>query len=131
MHFIGDTMELNKYFKCIIDSDLQPIVICNTQHDIIYMNFAAVQRYSKYGEKKLIGRSIFACHNERSCKIIKSVVEWFNESTANNRVYTFHNVNDNRDVYMIALRDDIGKLIGYYEKHESRQPETTALYDMK
>jgi len=34
-------------------------------------------------------------------------------------------------VYMIALRDESGKLIGYYEKHEFRNRETAKLYDLK
>lgn len=31
---------------------------------------------------------------------------------------------------MIALRDDSGELIGYYEKHEYRERETGTLYDL-
>ena len=30
---------------------------------------------------------------------------------------------------MVALRDDDGTLIGYYEKHEYRNRETTGLYN--
>ena len=32
-------------------------------------------------------------------------------------------------VYMVALRDDSGTLIGYYEKHEYRDRETMERYD--
>ena len=32
------------------------------------------------------------------------------------------------DVYMVALRDDDRKLIGYYEKHEYRNRETVKPY---
>ncbi len=31
---------------------------------------------------------------------------------------------------MIALRDDSGTLIGYYEKHEYRSNETMKKYDL-
>ena len=31
---------------------------------------------------------------------------------------------------MIALRNDGGELIGYYEKHEYRNIESMALYDI-
>jgi hypothetical protein len=31
---------------------------------------------------------------------------------------------------MVALRDDNGTLIGYYEKHEYRNRETAKLYDI-
>ena len=30
---------------------------------------------------------------------------------------------------MVALRDDDGKLIAYYEKHEYRNRETMKMYD--
>ena len=33
-------------------------------------------------------------------------------------------------VYMVALRDDSGELIGYYEKHEYRNLETMERYAM-
>ena len=46
-----------------------------------------------------------------------------------NFVYTFHNEKLNKDVYMVALRDE-GKLIGYYEKHEYRNVETMKQYDL-
>ena len=32
---------------------------------------------------------------------------------------------------MVALRDEDGSLIGYYEKHEYRKPEAMKRYDMK
>ena len=124
-------MELNRLFKSIIDADLQPVVICDTKHDIVYMNPASIERYAKFGGAGLVGKSILDCHNEKSGEMIKKVVAWFADSKDNNCIHTFYNKNDNRDVYMIALRDDEGNLMGYYEKHESRKPETKALYDMK
>ncbi len=51
--------------------------------------------------------------------------------SGNNKVYTFRNEKENKDVYMIALRNDEGELIGYYEKHEYRNIETMKLYDME
>ena len=39
------------------------------------------------------------------------------------------NAKQNKDVYMVALRDE-GKLIGYYEKHEYRNTETMKQYDL-
>ncbi len=44
-------------------------------------------------------------------------------------VYTFRNEKEKKDVYMVALRDDDGGLIGYYEKHEYRVDETMKPYD--
>ncbi|MDE6593954.1 MAG: PAS domain-containing protein [Oscillospiraceae bacterium] len=124
-------MELNIFFKSIIDMDNAAVVICNTDHEIIYMNPAAVQRYAKRGGSALVGRSLLDCHNDESCKRIKQVTEWFAESTDNNRVHTFFNEKENKDGYMIALRNESGELIGYYEKHEYRTRETAPFYEMK
>ena len=121
-------MDLSNYFKSIIDQDQCSVVICSLEHEIIYMNPAAVERYGKRGGAGIVGQRIFVCHNRQSEELIRQVVDWFAESTAHNRIYTFHNEKENRDVYMIALRDEAGTLIGYYEKHECRNAETEAMY---
>ncbi|MCM1133396.1 MAG: fatty acid/phospholipid synthesis protein PlsX [Ruminococcus flavefaciens] len=122
-------MNLSAFFRSVIDSDIAPIVICNLDHEIIYMNPVAIQRYAKRGGAELIGKSLLACHNADSNRKILAVLEWFGKSPDNNRIFTFHNPKENKDVYMIALRDDNGTLIGYYEKHEVRTPETSGTYN--
>lgn len=117
------------FYKSIIDQDRSDIVICNLRHEIIYMNPAAIQNYAKRGGEKLIGQSLLECHNEESQEKIAQVLEWFSCSPKHNIVYTFHNEKQNKDVYMVALRDG-EKLIGYYEKHEYRNLETMKLYDI-
>lgn len=120
--------DLAVYFKSVIEQDRCPVVICNLEHEIIYMNPAAIARYKKNGGKKLVGASLLNCHKEKSQDIIKKVVAWFAESRENNMMYTFRNKKENKDVYMVALRDENGGLIGYYEKHEYRNAETAELY---
>ena len=121
-------MKLEPFFKSIIEQDRCAVVICNLEHDIIYMNPAAVERYAKRGGARLVGQSLSDCHNERSNEIIKKVVAWFAESVDHNIIYTFYNEKENKDVYMVALRDETQKLIGYYEKHEYRNRETEEFY---
>lgn len=123
-------MDISPYFKSIIDSDRCSVVICDLEHTVIYMNKAAAEHYSKRGGDTLVGKSIFDCHNSNSCELIKKVVDYFAKSPENNIVYTYHNEKQNKDVYMVALRNDDGKLIGYYEKHEYRNAETMKLYDI-
>lgn len=123
--------EYVSFYKSIIDQDRSAVVICNLQHEIIYMNPAAIKNYEKWGGDKLIGQSLLNCHNPESREKIERVVAWFAESEAHNLIYTFHNEKQNKDVYMVALRDEEKKLIGYYEKHEYRNPETMKLYDFE
>lgn len=93
------------------------------------MNPAAVSNYVKWGGANLIGQSLLECHNPESVDKIKKVVEWFAQSSEHNIVYTFYNEKQNKDVYMVALREK-GKLIGYYEKHEYRNQENMKQYDL-
>ena len=39
-------MEISAYFKSIVDQDICAVVICDTQHRIIYMNPSAVKPVS-------------------------------------------------------------------------------------
>lgn len=117
-----------EYFKSIIDQDRCAVVICNLEHEIIYMNPAAVKNYAKRGGEQLVGKSLLDCHNDESGRKIKQVVEWFAASPEHNLVYTSYNEKLNRDIYIIALRSG-EKLIGYYEKHEFRNRETMEKYD--
>ena len=117
------------FYKSIVDQDRAAVVICNLKHEIIYMNPASVHSYEKWGGDKLVGKSLLECHNQASREKIQQVVDWFGIDESHNIVYTFHNEKQNKDVYMVALRD-VGKLIGYYEKHEYRNAEMMKLYDL-
>lgn len=121
-------MELTLFFKSMIDEDKAAVVICDKEHKIIYMNSAACENYSKWGGADLLGKNLLECHNTKSQEMIKKIVEWFQADKSHNRIYTHYNEKQNKDVYMIALRDEQGALIGYYEKHEYRNRETEPLY---
>ncbi len=110
----------------LIEADTAPVVICDLNHTVVYMNAAAKNRY----HVDITGKSIKDCHNAHSNAMIDKVVEWFSLSPDNNRVFTSRNDKENKDVYMVALRDKDGTLIGYTEKHEYRDCETSPLYKM-
>ena len=67
--------------------------------------------------------------SERANEMIRKVVDWFAADKGNNSIHTFYNSRQNKDVYMVALRDDDGELIGYYEKHEYRNKDDTPFYE--
>lgn len=112
--------------KSVMEQDSAPVVICDTSSVIVYMNPAAKARY----RADLTGRSLKACHPPQANAAIDRVLDWFRKNPDHNRVYTFRNDQENKDVYMIALRNAAGELIGYYEKHEYRSRETGKLYDL-
>lgn len=117
---------MKDYFKSIIDQDDAPIVVCDLDSTIIYMNPASIARY----HADLTGKNLKSCHNSDSNTKIDRVLAWFGQSQDHNLVYTSRNEKENKDVYMVALRDCNGKLIGYYEKHAYRNKETAPLYNL-
>jgi PAS domain-containing protein len=117
-------------FKSVLEADREAVVLCALDHTIVYMNPAAIRRYEKWGGAALVGKSLLDCHNGRSRGLIGQVVDWFRASADHDLVYTFYNEKENKDVYMAALRDDGGELIGYYEKQVHRDRETMKLYDL-
>jgi len=118
-----------RFFKSLIDQDREPVVICDLRHTIVYMNPSAIARYQKWGGAALIGRSLYDCHNADSREKIDRVIHWFSEAPTNNRVHTTYIQRENTDVYMVALRDGEGALIGYYEKHEVRTLDQSGFYE--
>ncbi len=123
-------IDLNEVYKSVLEADKAAVVICDLDHAIIYMNSAAIKRYEKWGGEKLVGQSLLNCHNDKSREMIIKVLEWFKASKDNNIVYTSYNAKENKDVYMVALRNGDGELIAYYEKHEYRNRETMKMYNM-
>ncbi len=120
--------ELYPFLKSVIDQDPCAVVVCNLHHEIIYMNPTAIKAYEKWGGKKLLGQSLLNCHNPQSKESIYQVMAWFAADESHNIMYTFHNPKQNKDGYMVALRDN-GKLIGYYERHEFRNSENRVPYE--
>ncbi len=121
---------METFYKSVLEQDEAAVVLCDLNHTIVYMNPAAASRYAGSGGYDLLGKSLLDCHNAGSNEMIRKIVDWFKESTDHNKVYTFYNEKENKDVYMIALRDDDKNLIGYYERHMYRNRETGMLYDL-
>ena len=118
---------LNQLLKSVIEQDTAPVVVCDTDSVIVYMNPAAIRQY----HRDLTGQNLKDGHNPESNQKIDEVLCWFQKSRENNLVFTYHDPKKNKDVYMVALRDDGGDFIGYYEKHEYRNRETMPPYDLK
>lgn len=92
-------MDMLQYFKSVIDQDTCAVVICSMEHEIIYMNPAAISRYAKSGGRELIGSSLLDCHSPKSRERIKEVLAWFEKKESNNMIYTFHNDSENKHSY--------------------------------
>lgn len=96
----------------LLDSLKDPFLFADTDHVIRYMNKAAIAHYEEGAA--LIGRSLFDCHNEDSRKqMVEILAEMHNG--LDERLITD---NEKRRIFMRAVRDDDGTLLGYYERYE-------------
>lgn len=120
-------MELSAFFKAVLEVERSAVVLCNLDHVIVYMNPFAKKRY----HRDLTGQNLMDCHNADSRAKIESCLAWFKESPENNHVYEFYNEKENKDVYLEALRNDAGELIGYWERHCYRTKDTGKFYDFQ
>ena len=123
-------MEIDKYLRAFVETDMNQIVICDTNHIIVYMNKVAIEKFSDLGGADLIGKSLMQYLGVETQSRIEAIVSWFSESPDNNWVYTYRNEASQTDMYAVALRDENGNRIGYYEKRRSTFPETEELYHM-
>ena len=124
-------MELNVFFRSVLEQDTAPVVLCDLKHTVVYLNPAAAKRYGYAGGADMVGKSLMNCHNAKSRELIENCLAWFAADEGHNTVHESYNPQENKDVYIVALRDENKKLIGYYEKHEYRTKDTTEFYRIK
>lgn len=97
----------------LLESLIEPILLVDSTHTIVYMNKAAIEQDKDRGGASLIGKSIFSCHNENSKKII---LEMF-ERLKNGEKECLESENGSKKSFMRAVRNKSGNLIGYYERY--------------
>ena len=81
-------LNLTDFFKGIVDSEEGPIIICDMDYKIIYVNPSAVTYY-KSGPKHL-GKHLEVFMNEDMMSMVRISAQWLKESGSNNRVFTLH-----------------------------------------
>ena len=95
----------------MLESLKDPVMFVDTEHTIRYMNKAAVAHFDQ-GEA-LLGTSLLDCHNKRSCEIILETLVALRKGE-DERLITD---NEKHRIYMRAVRDTSGEVIGYYERY--------------
>jgi len=98
----------------LLDSLKEPVVFADTDHIIRYMNEAGAAHYK--GGRALLGTSVMDCHNARSQEVIREVLAAL-EQGEDERLITDA---PERCIYMRAVRDAGGTLLGYYERYEPK-----------
>jgi len=96
----------------LLESMKNPVLFADTQHVTRYMNKAAIAHYKE--GTSLLGKSLFDCHNEESRRqMIEILAEM--QNGLDERLITD---DEKHRIYMRAVRDPDGNLLGYYERYE-------------
>lgn len=110
-------MEEITILRGILNSYPYPIVFVDNTFTIRYLNrYAKYHYYQERGYSDLVGKNIFDCHDlEGSRERIKSA---FRKMESDGKEM-FVGVNArNQRLYMQPVRDESGKLIGFFERFE-------------
>ena len=107
-------MDNSDIYLAILDSLTTPVVFVDSRHYIRYLNHSGKKQYSQYGN--IVGNSIFDCHNPSSAQKIKDIYKQL-LSGADEVIYS---EKESTRIYMRAVRDCNGNLLGYYERYEER-----------
>lgn len=121
-------LDLTDFFKGIVDSEDGPIIICNLDYRIIYVNPAADSYYA--GVAPLAGKLLSTLLDEEMLSKVTMSVEWFKEDRKNNKVFAMHEDKYNMDLYILAIRNSRNELIGFYNRREDRTPDQGKEFDL-
>ena len=100
----------------ILNSLVDPVLVADTEHTVVYMNSAAVDHYT--GGDSLMGTSLLDCHNEDSQKMMIKVLAALRAGKEERLISD----SEKRRIYMRAVRDEAGEIVGYYERYEPKIP---------
>jgi len=104
---------MNKtFYQSLLNSIKDPILVADTNHIVQYINKAAIGHYDE-GEK-LLQSNLLKCHNEESQKLIIDILAEMQNGLEEKLITD----NEKQRIFMRAIRDGNGKLIGYFERYE-------------
>jgi nitrogen-specific signal transduction histidine kinase len=96
----------------ILNSLKNPVLVGDLNHTVIYMNRAAELHYSD--GLALMGSSLLDCHNEASQQMMIGILAAMHDGLEEQLITD----NEKYRIYMRAVRDSEGNLLGYYERYE-------------
>lgn len=104
----------NRTLHALLDSLIDPIVFADTDHIVRYLNQAAVLHFKE--GRTLLEKSILECHNDQSNAEIITILAKMKQGLDEQLITD----NDNQRIFMRAVRDSSGQLLGYYERYENK-----------
>lgn len=107
---------MNKnFYESILNSIREPVLVADINHIVQYMNEAAINHYED--GKKLLGSNLLLCHNEDSQKMMIDILTKMQNGLDEELITD----NEKYRIFMRAVRDENGRLVGYFERYEPPQ----------
>ena len=107
---------MNKSFLInLLNSIKDPILFADTNNIVQYMNKAGIEYYEE-GET-LLQSNLLKCHNDESQKMMIEILAEM-ETGLEEKMITD---NEKYRIFMRAVRDEKGNLLGYFERYEPPQ----------
>lgn len=103
----------NEVLLGILDAYAYEIVFVDRNHIVRYMNKIAKKRY---GNRVIIGNSLFNCHNESTKGKIEAFLKRADEGE--DEMFEVLNGKTGEREFFVPVRDFNGNVIGYFERHE-------------
>ena len=104
-----------QFYISLLNSVKDPILVADTNHIVQYMNNSAVKHYSE-GES-LLQSNLLLCHNVESQKMMIEILAKMHKGLEEELITD----NEKYRIFMRAVRDENGKLLGYFERYEPPQ----------
>ncbi len=107
-------MEITKeLLSNILDAYTYEIIFVDRNHIVQYMNKTAKERY---GTRIQVGQNLFNCHNENSRKKIEAFLQ--RADNGEDEMFEAYNTKTGEREFFVPVRNDDGKVLGYFERHE-------------
>ncbi len=120
--------DINEILLGVLNVWASPVVLCDLNYRIAFMNKSAEERYKNLGDTNKIGTLISKFFDTEAMSRVDMAVEWFKEDKNNNFIFCQHDESRNEDVYIVAIRDSNDELICFGGAYYCRTPETQKEY---
>lgn len=108
-------MEINeKVLTAILDAYPYEVVFVDRNHIVQWLNKTARIRY---GQRVIIGNSLFNCHNEGTRGKIEEFLR--RADAGEDEMFETYNRRTGEREFFVPVRGEDGAVIGYFERHEA------------
>ncbi len=97
----------------ILDAYPYEVVFVDRTHTVRWMNRTAQKRY---GQRVIIGSSLFNCHNESTKPKIEEFLR--RADAGEEEMFETYNRKTGEREFFVPVRNPEGMVIGYFERHE-------------